>query len=197
MVYLAYTTVEKFKAYLPNTWLSDAELNTLITKASKLLDSELGGNIWIQSITRRIDGYGKAKIILENNIDTVESIDYHEQWTWRAVELDYIQWSIIYTKQLLPSGDTNIRITYTKWYTEVPDELEVFFHYYCAKLLSLDSYMQWDHHGETVSKKINGLSTSYKTPSQMIDALTTQWGVFEQSFRNILDTYKNFTLWIA
>jgi hypothetical protein len=90
-----------------------------------------------------------------------------------------------------------VRITYTKGYQIIPEDIQIFFHYYCVKLLSLDSYMQWNRNGEVVSKKINGLSISYKTPSEIIESLTTQWGVFEQSFKNILDTYKNFTLWIA
>lgn len=197
MAYLEYTTVSRLRNYLPNTMLTDQQLSSLIIRASRLLDSELGDNIGQQTLTKRIDGYGKSKIILENTIQAVDSIEYYQQWSWRAVDVDHIQWSIIYTKQLLPSWDANIRITYTKWYATVPSDLEAFFHSYCVQLLSLDSYMQWDQHGEIVSKKINGLSISYRTPSEIIDGLTTQWGIFEQSFKNILDTYKNFSLWIG
>jgi hypothetical protein len=45
MAYLKYTTLDALKAYIPNTTLTDEQLNTLITRASKLLDSELGDNI--------------------------------------------------------------------------------------------------------------------------------------------------------
>jgi hypothetical protein len=65
---------------------------------------------------------------------------------------------------------------------------------YSMKLLSLDSYMLWNSNGEVVNKRIQGLSITYKTPSELIDHETTSWGIFEESFKNILDTYKNFTL---
>jgi hypothetical protein len=65
---------------------------------------------------------------------------------------------------------------------------------YSMKLLSLDSYMLWNSNGEVVNKRIQGLSITYKTPSELIDQATTSWGIFEESFKNILDTYKNFTL---
>ena len=79
MAYLEYTTLVQLKGYLPNTMLTDEQLTSLITRASRLLDSELGGNIGEQTITKRVDGYGKPKIILENTIQAVESIEYYQQ----------------------------------------------------------------------------------------------------------------------
>ena len=79
MVYLEYTTVSRLKNYLANTTLTDEQLHSLIIRASRLLDNELGDNIGQQTITKRIDGYGKPKIVLENTVQTVESIEYNQK----------------------------------------------------------------------------------------------------------------------
>jgi hypothetical protein len=79
----------------------------------------------------------------------------------------------------------------------VPEDVQLFFLMYSMKLLSLDSYMTWDSNGEIVNKKIQNLSITYKTPSELIEQATTSWGIFEESFKNILDKYKNFTLSLA
>lgn len=194
MSYLEYSTVDNLKTYLPNTWLSDEQLGVLITRASRLLDAELWDNIGQKTITKRMDGYGKAKLVMENRVVAVDSIKYCIRKIWYPVTVDHINGVVIYLEEPLPIGEQNIEITYTKWYSSVPDDVQIFFHMYSTKLLSLDSYMAWDSNGEVINKKINGLSISYKTPSELIDQATTSWGIFEESFKNILNKYKNFTL---
>lgn len=197
MAYLKYTTLDALKAYLPNTSLTDDQLNTLITRASKLLDSELGDNIWLQTITKRMDGYGKPKLIMENRVVSVESVSYCIRQSRYPVAVTHINGVVVYLEEPLPVGEQNIQITYTKGYETVPEDVQLFFHMYSVKLLSLDSYMTWDSNGEVVNKKIQNLSITYKTPSELIEQATTSWGIFEESFKNILDKYKNFTLSLA
>lgn len=194
MAYLKYTTLDALKAYIGNTSLTDDQLNTLITRASKLLDSELGDNIWLQTITKRMDGYGKPKLVMENRVVSVTSVSYCIRQSWFPVSVSHINGVVVYLEEVLPVGEQNIQITYTKGYETVPEDLQIFFHMYSMKLLSLDSYMLWNSNGEVVNKSIQGLSITYKTPSELIDQATTSWGIFEASFKNILDTYKNFTL---
>lgn len=194
MAYLKYTTLDALKAYMPTTTLTDDQLNELITRASKLLDSELGDNIWLQTITKRMDGYGKPKLVMENRVISVDSVKYYVRKTRYSIDVDHINGVVVYLEEPLPIGEQNIEITYTKGYESVPDDLQIFFLMYSMKLLSLDSYMLWNSNGEVVNKRIQGLSITYKTPSELIDHETTSWGIFEESFKNILDTYKNFTL---
>lgn len=197
MAYLKYTTLDALKAYLPNTSLTDDQLDTLITRASKLLDSELGDNIWLQTITKRMDGYGKPKLVMENRVVSVESVSYCIRQTRYPVTVSHINGVVVYLEEPLPVGEQNIQITYTKGYETVPEDVQLFFHMYSVKLFSLDSYMTWDSNGEVVNKKIQNLSITYKTPSELIEQATTSWGIFEESFKNILDKYKNFTLSLA
>lgn len=197
MAYLKYTTLDALKAYLPNTSLTDDQLNALITRASKLLDSELGDNIWLQTITKRMDSYGKPKLIMENRVVSVESVSFCIRQTRYPVNVSHINGVVVYLEEPLPVGEQNIAITYTKGYETVPEDVQLFFHMYSVKLLSLDSYMTWDSNGEVVNKKIQNLSITYKTPSELIEQATTSWGIFEESFKNILDKYKNFTLSLA
>lgn len=194
MAYLKYTTLDALKAYIGNTSLTDDQLNTLITRASKLLDTELGDNIWLQTITKRMDGYWKPKLVMENRVVSVASVSYCVRQSWFTVTVSHINGVIVYLEEELPVGEQNVQITYTKGYETVPEDVQIFFHMYSMKLLSLDSYMLWNSNGEVVNKRIQGLSITYKTPSELIDQATTSWGIFEESFKNILDIYKNFTL---
>lgn len=194
MAYLQYTTLDALKAYIGTTWLTDDQLNTLITRASKLLDSELGDNIGLQTITKRMDGYGKPKLVMENRVVAVDSVQYCVRKTRYPIDVNHINGVVVYLEEPLPIGEQNVEITYTKGYESVPEDLQIFFLMYSMKLLSLDSYMLWNSNGEVVNKRIQGLSITYKTPSELIDHETTSWGIFEESFKNILDTYKNFIL---
>jgi hypothetical protein len=114
MAYLKYTTLDALKAYIGNTSLTDDQLNALITRASKLLDSELGDNIGLQTITKRMDGYGKPKLVMENRVVSVDSVQYCIRKTWYPIDVDHINGVVVYLDTPLPIGEQNIEITYTK-----------------------------------------------------------------------------------
>ena len=197
MTYLKYTTLDALKGYIQDTSLTDDQLNQLITRASRLLDSELWDNIWLQTLTKRMDGYGKAKLVMENRIVSVDSVKYCIKKSRYSVDVSHINGVIVYLEESIPTGEENVEITYTKGYETVPNDLQIFFNMYSMKLLSLDSYMLWNSDGEVINKKIQGLSITYKTPSELIDQAMTSWGIFEESFKKILYRYKNFTLLTA
>lgn len=197
MAYMEYTTLSDFKTYFPNSGMTDEQISAFITRASKLLDAELGDNIWEQTITKRMDGYGKPKLILENRVTAVSLVRYKIRSYWTEVDVDYFDGAIVYLEQELPAGDNNVEITYTKGYTTLPTDIQDFFHLYCARLMQLDGFVAWAQPGEIKSKRINGLGITYKTPSEIADAQTSKDGIFATTFSNILDKYKNFSLKIA
>lgn len=197
MAYMEYTTLSDFKAYFPNTTLSDGQISAFIMRASKLLDAELWDNIGEQTITKRMDGYGKAKLIMENRITSVWYVKYKSRDAWFDVDLDFIDGAILHLEAEIPSWDKNVEIQYTKWYTELPTDIQDFFHLYCARLMQLDGYVSGSQPGEVKSKRINWLGITYKTPSEIADAETSKGGIFGITFVNILDKYKIFSLKIA
>ena len=48
--------------------MTDSEISSFISRASRLLDAELGDNIGEQNITKRMDGYNKQKLVKENRV---------------------------------------------------------------------------------------------------------------------------------
>lgn len=197
MAYMEYTTLDDFKLFFPSTTLTDAQINALIARWSRLLDVELGDNIGEQTITKRMDGYGKAKLVMENKINSVSLVRYAIRKTWREVDVDYIDGVMVYLDEELPKGDNNVEITYTKWYTDLPADIQDFFHLYCQRLLNYESNIAGGGNGEVKTKKINGLSITYKTPSEIADSASKSGGGFSTAFAQILNKYKNFSLKVA
>ena len=68
MAYMEYTTLSAFKTYFPSSGMTDSEISSFISRASRLLDAELGDNIGEQTITKRMDGYNKPKLVMENRV---------------------------------------------------------------------------------------------------------------------------------
>ena len=114
MAYLKYSTVEKLKAYLGNNSLSVDQLQDLIDRGSRLLDAELGDNIGETSKTKRVDGYGKPRIIMENTVNSVESVKYIINKQYTEIAVDFIDGAIIHLDSIAPVGERNIEVKYTK-----------------------------------------------------------------------------------
>jgi hypothetical protein len=88
-----------------------------------------------------MDGYGKPKLVMENKVVSVASVSYCIRQSWFPVTVSHINGVIVYLEEAIPVGEQNIQITYTKGYETVPEDVQIFFHMYSMKLLSLDSYM--------------------------------------------------------
>lgn len=194
---MEYTTLSAFKIYFPNSGMTDPEISAFITRATSLLDAELGDNIWQVTRTKRMDGYGKPKLIMENRVTAVTSVRYKSRSAWFSVDVDYLDGVMVYLEKSLPIWDNNVEITYTKGYATLPSDIQDFFHLYCGRLLNLDGFVWGTKPWEIKTKKINGLSVTYKTPSEIADAQTSKWGIFATTFSKVLDKYKNFSIKIA
>lgn len=197
MAYMEYTTLSALKMFAPSTGLTDPQLSALITRGSLLLDAELWDNIGEQTLTKRMDGYGKPKIVMEAKVNSVTSVEYKESGSWYEIDVDFIDWPVVHLEEPAPKGDKNIRIVYVKGYTVLPTDIQAFFHTYLMRLLTLDKASTGATAGEVKSKSINGLSISYRTPWEIAESETSDGGAFSEAYKSILSKYKNFTWSIA
>lgn len=87
---MQYATLAQLKTFLGITGTDrDTELTELIAQATALVDIELGDNLGTQTVTRRIDGTGQDRIILENRVNSVASVT--DVQTGLALEVDFIE----------------------------------------------------------------------------------------------------------
>lgn len=180
---MEYTTLERLKSFLTITDDSqDAELSELITQATALVDIELGDNMGTQTITRRVDGNGCERIIMENRINSVEYVK--EKPSDNEIAVDFVQGSSVYLDRATERGRKNIEIRYEKGYDDVPPDLERFFWHYCKELIAMA-----EETGTEVVKSQSlggGLSLTYFSPSELSGRLA--------NFDGVLAKYRNFSI---
>lgn len=178
---MEYTTLARLKSFLSITDDSqDAALTILITQATALVDIELGDNLEAVNVTRRVDGNGAKRIIMENRVTAVASVT--DIQTGIVHEVDFIDGCVVYLTRETARGQKNIEIAYSKGYAAVPDDFERFFWQYCKELLTVaDS-------GDTETVKSQslggGLSLTYFSPSELRGRLV--------DLDMILEKYRNF-----
>ncbi len=182
---MEYTTVEHLKNFLgiaADDETKDDDLQALITQATALVDVELGDNLEEVTNTRRIDGNGVDRIIMENVVTAVASVNVLPESY--EIPVDFIESSVIYLTENTPRGRRNIEITYTKGYTEVPDDMERFFLQYCRELYNMQSSADT----EVVKSQSlgGGLSLSYFSPSELQERMV--------QLDSVIQKYKNFNI---
>lgn len=92
---MLYTTLTSLKAHLGITdTAQDTVLTSLIETATELIDTDLGENLEIRTKTRRIDGSGTNRIIMENTINSV--IYVKDVYTLSTYTVDFISGYEIY-----------------------------------------------------------------------------------------------------
>lgn len=180
---MEYTTTAKLKAFLGITGTErDVELAELIKQATELVDIELGDNLGTATVTRRIDGNGTYRIILENRVNSVASVT--DVQTGRAIAVDYVEGAVVYLKEEAVRGRKNIEITYSKGYASVPDDMARYFLHYCRELLTMGTS------GDTETVKSQslggGLSLTYFSPSELSGRMV--------GIEDVIAKYRNFAI---
>lgn len=186
---LLYTTLAKLKDFLWVTGTEDDEkYEELIELATELIDTELWENLEIRTKTRRIDGSGTCRVIMENRVNSVVFIrDFRTQ---SAYTVDFIDGAIIYLTSVVERGQKNIEISYVMWYATVPVDFERYFHHYCKELLN--DQEQSDDTEVVKTKKLWDLSVTYFSPSE----LASNGSILgKPEMERILKKYKNFTIY--
>lgn len=188
---MEYCTLDELKTYL---WITDISqnnnLSSLIKTLTSIIDIEIWWNLWIQTIERRVSGNGSNRIILEWWINTVNFVYLYNSYIWddyTQINVNFIDWHIIYVDRNLQKWNKNIKISYTRWYASVPDDLKRFFLYYCKEIIDIEN-------GKNLvsNKKIEWLSVSYFSPGEL-NEVTKDKKFMDLSA--ILKKYKNFTFW--
>lgn len=187
---MQYTTLETLKNHL---WIittdEDATLTTLITKWSDMLSTELWDDLWTKTITSRYDGTWSNRIVLETVINSISLIQHttDQGYSRTGIDLDFIDWYVVYTKQMLPKGTKNIKIIYSKWYEVVPSDLESFFLKYVSRMRQEQITNSKDK--EIKMKKLDWLSITYFWPNE----LSTRDEQFAVDYEAIKGKYKVFS----
>jgi hypothetical protein len=186
---MLYTTLEKLKKFLGvDPTEDDTPYTELIEIATELIDTELGENLEIRTKTRRIDGSGTLRIIMENRVNSVVFI--RDARTLSPYTLDFIDGAIVYLTSPVERGQKNIEISYVMGYAEVPKDFERYFLEYCKELRD-NQEKQWDT--EVVkTKKLGDLSITYFAPSELANNGSI---LASPEMQNILKKYKNFTIY--
>lgn len=181
------TTLPKLKTHLGIVENSrDAELTAIIESASAVLEAELWQSIQKGEYTRRLDSFGTGRIVMEAKISLPTTVEYtRDKWeSWADVEIDYIEGQIIYLRRNIPKGRKNLRVTYTKWYDNVPADLESFFLVYVQKMMQAN--IPNSDEKEIKTKKLDGLSITYFWPNE----LTSSDAVFKTDYNKIKNKYR-------
>jgi hypothetical protein len=126
---------------------------------------------------------------LENEIKEVDDVEYtlNNWYSRESVEVDYVDWFVIYTKTIIPRGYKNIKVTFKKWFATVPKDIETFFMKYVWKLI--EQQKPATSNQEIKSKKIDGLSVSFFGP----DELANRDGAFAVDYEVIKNKYRVFS----
>lgn len=180
-----YTDTDALKSFLNITDMSqDDYLETLIEQATALVDIELGDNLGKKTFTRRVDGNGTDRIIMENSINSVTSVKIAREDY--PIEVEFIEGSTIHLMDAAPRGTKNIEVVYEKGYDTVPPDFSRFFLEYCRELYN----MQKEASTQVVkSKKLGDLSLTFFAPSELTDEK------FLADLSIVIRKYKNFNLY--
>lgn len=191
---MQYTTLENLKDYL---WITcddqDADLQSLIRRWSDMLSTELWDDLWLKTVTRRYDGYWSNRVVLESIINTVSLVEYttNNWYSRNPVEVDFVEWYVIYTRSSLPKGFKNVRVTYQKWYAKVPGDIETFFLKYVSFMKSEKEVNSKSK--EIKTKKFEDLSITYFWPNE----LSSRNSQFAQDYEAIKNKYKVFSFQVT
>lgn len=180
---MEYTTLSALKWFLGITGASeDASLAELITEATALVDIELGDNLAQVTKTRRIDGSGEPRIIMENTVNSVTSVI--NAVTWYEYSSDFIEGKSVYFAESIPKWRKNIAITYSKGYATVPRDMERYFLHYCRELYTMASSSELE---QVKTQSLGGgLSLTYFSPSELMGRMV--W------LDSVIAKYKNFNI---
>lgn len=190
---MEYTTLSNLKTYLGITGNSqDGALSSLITLCSEMLSLELGDDLGQKTVTRRINGSGTYRVVLENNVSAVSSIQYTcDNWYSRtSLTVESLEWPILYTVEEIPRGERNIKVVYTKGYASVPKPLEEFFLKYVQLQKELREQLTDEKKYTAKTKQVDGMSVEYFWPSEIAE----KDAVFKANWNAILKKYKNFNM---
>lgn len=186
---MLYTTLTSLKAHLGITdTAQDTVLTSLIETATELIDTDLGENLEIRTKTRRIDGSGTNRIIMENTINSV--IYVKDVYTLSTYTVDFISGYEIYLLEEVYRWSKNIEISYVTGYSSVPKDFERYFLEYCKELYGRDKISSDTEAIKT--KKLGDLSITFFSPSELI---TNGSSVLDApDMRKIIQKYKNFSI---
>ncbi len=186
---MLYTDLETLKSHLAIECADEDEsLKALIETATELIDTDLGENLETRTKTRRIDGGGNIRIIMENRINTVLYVkDFRTGFLYTV---DFIDGYMIYLTTELERGMKNIEVSYTMGYDSVPKDFERYFLEYCKELYRRDQITSDTDVVKT--KKLGDLSVTFFSPSELVKSGSSD--LDSPDMEKIIAKYKHFSI---
>lgn len=162
---LLYTTKEVVSERL---WLDiqESESLSLIQRATKIIDSYLGKNLWVHSVRELVDGTGTQRLYTKNIPVSKESVVITHIWaSGYNYEVMYVDWYTIWLSAHTLKGKKLYYIDYETWHTTPPSDIEEI----CLSLIASFKFLEGEKSKKIkayideniVSKKIDSLSVTY------------------------------------
>lgn len=181
---MLYTTVERLKKHLGIVGDGeDVALGELIDTATALVDVELGDNLGKDTFTRRVDGSGTSRIVMENRVNSVEYVKVWRGGSHYECPVAFVDGSVVHLERETIRGESNVEIRYERGYDAVPKDFEAYFLAYCKELYRSNNGTDEDR---VKSKKMGEISVTFFSPSEIASDVLVK-------MRPILDKYRNFT----
>lgn len=181
---MLYTTVDKLKKHLDIVGDGeDVALGELIETATALVDVELGDNLGKATFTRRVDGSGTPRIVMENRVNSVEYVKVWRGGSSYECPVAFIDGSVVHLDRETQRGEANVEIRYERGYDNVPKDFEAYFLAYCKELYESGKGSDDDR---IKSKKMGEIAITFFSPSEIASDVLVK-------MRPILDKYRNFT----
>lgn len=194
---MKYTTLDKLKDFL---WISDnnfdEKLEKIIDRATDMINSTIWQSLEKQILTERVNWNWNNKIYLKNKANKILKIS---DKTWKKIEVDFIDWYIIFLENNAQKWEKNILVEYEFWFDKTPADVEEICLDLCV-IFSSEKNISWENSENIVEKNI-------KT-KKLWELMITYFWDSEKKFlsskealspaKNILKTlekYKKFT-WV-
>lgn len=194
-----YTSLSSLKRKL---WVSsentefDPELLFLIKKATNMINSTIWQSLEKRNLLEVVNGNGNKKIYLKNKAS--EIIKVFDK-SWKKIEVDFVDWYIVYLKNNVPKAEKNVMVEYVFGFDEIPFEIEEICLDLCV-IFADENNIKWENSENIIDKNI-------KT-KKLGELMITYFSADEKNFLNskevlspaknilqILEKYKKFT-WV-
>ena len=194
-----YTSLSSLKRKL---WVSsentefDSELLFLIKKATNMINSTIWQSLEKRNLLEVVNGNGNKKIYLKNKAS--EIIKVFDK-SWKKIEVDFVDWYIVYLKNNVPKAEKNVMVEYVFGFDEIPFEIEEICLDLCV-IFADENNIKWENSENIIDKNI-------KT-KKLGELMITYFSADEKNFLNskevlspaknilqILEKYKKFT-WV-
>lgn len=148
---MKYTNLENLKNFL---WISDnnsnEKLEKIIDRATNMINSTIWQSLEKHILSERVNGNWNKKIYLKNKANKILKIS---EKNWKKIEVDFVDWYIIFLENNAPKWEKNILVEYVFWFDKTPADVEEICLDLCS-IFSSEENIFWKNSENIVDKNI-------------------------------------------